>query len=64
MFFHTLVKGQETEQLWGLQQWVRLLQGSMANLAACERWVKASGRGLWKAMCWGAGGTSIAVEFS
>lgn len=37
LFFSLLIRAQYSVQHWGLQQWMRLLKGSMANLAACER---------------------------
>ncbi|KAK9806574.1 hypothetical protein WJX73_003713 [Symbiochloris irregularis] len=37
MQLHALVKAGPEDQHWGLEQWVRLLPGSTANLAAFER---------------------------
>ena len=44
LFFGLLVKAQEPVQQWGLEVWTRLLQGSMANLAACDRYAPARPR--------------------
>ena len=38
LFFHLLARAQAEVQAWGLDVWARILRGSMANLAVCDRW--------------------------
>ena len=35
LFFNVLQQASEADMLWGLAVWFRLVQGSMANVAAC-----------------------------
>ena len=38
LFMHLLARAQPEVQVWGLELWTPILRGSMANLAACDRW--------------------------
>ena len=38
LFMHLLARAQPEVQVWGLELWTRILRGSMANLAVCDRW--------------------------